>query len=585
MIFQKSDVDPRAGLLTRVKVVPATEYQEAAASIRAVGEIESLEQVELKSQVSAQVKRVHVSLGDEVYAGQLLVELDHRDIDAQLAQAAASIARAQASVDQREAGATDEEIAQAAASVDSSAAALDQVKANAEASVTSAELALASAEANLTNYGATSSQSVDDAYTTGLNTARSAIYSATSALSTFTDFQYLYFDCNDDQICYAVEDAKDTAVASLLGRSGAGSWNNFSLSELNGGVKGWADVLSAQANPDETETKELLHATSSALELMRYAMEVVADGMDSYLAASASDAEHGSIGAAQSGVDGAISSVTGAIQGITSAELGLNTSTDSNELAYEQALTNLSTAQATAEAMVAIQEAMFAQAEAAYALITADPRSVDLAGLEASVSEAGASYSYLAVNRAKYLLTSSFNGEVGSVPVKVGQLISPGQTVASVVNDDGLQVKAYINEDDRRLISEGSVVEIEGGYEGVVTNIAPSIDSVTKKIEVVVAITSEEPILTIGEFVEINIEMSEGYDNSSFYLPFEAVKVTTDAAYVYVVNEENKIESREIELGRVIGDTIQVTAWLNEFWEITTSVRGVTVGEEVEVVR
>lgn len=585
-ILADSGADPKAGVLTRVKLVEASEYQQAEATVRAIGEVESLEQVELKAQVSAQVSAVHVVLGEEVGSGELLVELNHSDIDAQLAQAAASISRMQASVDQRVAGATDEEIAQAAANVTSAEASLEQTKANAEASITNAELAVASAEANLTNSGATSTQSVEDAYTNGLNTARSAVYTATSALSTLTDYQYAYFYCTDDQMCLNLASAKGVAVESLLGQSNAGKWNNFSLAELSGGVKGWADDLAAQTNPDEAEIESLLYEVSGALEDMRYALEVLADGMSSYLALAASSTDQAAVSSAQSSVDGAISSVTAARQAITNAELGLTTSTDTNELAYEQALENLATTKTTAEAMVQIAEAVLAQAEAAYALATADPRDVDLAGLEAAVSESAASYSYIAANRDKYLIKSSFVGVVASVPVKVGELVSPGQIVASVVNDEGLQIKAYINEQDRKLISEGNSVTIEGGYEGVVTNIAPSIDSVSKKIEVIVVITSDEPNITIGEYLEVEINMDElGGEGEEFYLPFDAVKVTTDAAYVYLVGEENRIESAPVELGRVIGDTIQVLSGLDPQWEIIASVRGVSVGEVVEPIK
>jgi len=64
------------------------------------GTVRALEQTKLFPRVTGYVRRWLVDIGDKVTAGQLLVEIDTPDLDAQLAQARAQLGQAQAAVKQ-----------------------------------------------------------------------------------------------------------------------------------------------------------------------------------------------------------------------------------------------------------------------------------------------------------------------------------------------------------------------------------------------------------------------------------------------------------------------------------------------------
>jgi membrane fusion protein, multidrug efflux system len=64
------------------------------------GTVRALEQTKIFPRVTGYVRRWLVDIGDKVTAGQLLVEIDTPDLDAQLAQARAQLAQAQAAVKQ-----------------------------------------------------------------------------------------------------------------------------------------------------------------------------------------------------------------------------------------------------------------------------------------------------------------------------------------------------------------------------------------------------------------------------------------------------------------------------------------------------
>jgi RND family efflux transporter MFP subunit len=84
---------------TRVQVVKPR-VVESDRALALPGTVRALEQTKIFPRVTGYVRRWLVDIGDKVTAGQLLVEIDTPDLDAQLAQARAQLAQAQAAVKQ-----------------------------------------------------------------------------------------------------------------------------------------------------------------------------------------------------------------------------------------------------------------------------------------------------------------------------------------------------------------------------------------------------------------------------------------------------------------------------------------------------
>jgi len=77
--------------------IAEVERGDVAKSVVATGKIEPLSKVEVKSKASGIVKRVVVEYGDAVRKGQVLVELDKDELEAQVREARASLQAAEAS--------------------------------------------------------------------------------------------------------------------------------------------------------------------------------------------------------------------------------------------------------------------------------------------------------------------------------------------------------------------------------------------------------------------------------------------------------------------------------------------------------
>jgi RND family efflux transporter MFP subunit len=78
-----------------VTLVDARTFRDDISTVSVDGIVESASQADIKSQVSAPVARVLVSIGDNVAAGQTIMEFQNADIRAQLEQARANLSLAQ----------------------------------------------------------------------------------------------------------------------------------------------------------------------------------------------------------------------------------------------------------------------------------------------------------------------------------------------------------------------------------------------------------------------------------------------------------------------------------------------------------
>lgn len=83
------------------------------------GVIDANEKALITSKISAKVADISVEVGSKVKKGDLLITLDTKDIEAQVAQAEAGVSTAQANLLKMEAGARPEQISQAQSALDS----------------------------------------------------------------------------------------------------------------------------------------------------------------------------------------------------------------------------------------------------------------------------------------------------------------------------------------------------------------------------------------------------------------------------------------------------------------------------------
>lgn len=205
---------------------------------------------------------------------------------------------------------------------------------------------------------------------------------------------------------------------------------------------------------------------------------------------------------------------------------------------------------------------------------------------EARVLSAKANLDSANANLEKTIIRSPIDGQITSIGIDKGDVVSIYQEVATVANESILEIKTYITESDRSSVSIDSPVIISGKYSGVITNIAPSIDPNTKKIEMSISPDEEYSDLINGQSVSLSISRKEEdvvLDN--IFIPLSALKVTAEGVVVLSVDESGLVQKHIVKEGPLVGSKVLITSGITPDMEIITDVRGINVGDNVTVIR
>ena len=146
--------------------------------VETAGQVESLEQVELRSEVGARIISVPAELGQQVRVGQVLARFDSAALSAQLAQASAQLESLQASSVQVEAGVT----AQEARLQDIQNGATEEQLNLARTQVASAEKSFENVTNNLKLTKEKAATDIENAYASAITSAAQSVTSATDSL-------------------------------------------------------------------------------------------------------------------------------------------------------------------------------------------------------------------------------------------------------------------------------------------------------------------------------------------------------------------------------------------------------------------
>lgn len=528
-------------ILAKVNLLNMSDHQQGQAKITTTGQVESLGQVELKSQVSARVNRVNFSVGDWVNAGQVIAIFENGDIAGQLLQAQAGLDAQLAALAEMQKGARAEQI---------------QI---AQTAVNSAQSSLADAQQNLENTKNKAEVDLNNVYSSAYTSLQTAANSGKKALLTLTDIQKAHF-VSLDQESLNVKGAKEEAILAFLGEPFARDHSTYTVSLLNGGIYGQIKSLSPSSH---SEIERLLTESLSALKIVKNALDVIPT-LNTF-----SVAESANLATERATMAGQITAVSASVSSL-SAQKAVN----QNLIAA--AKTNVNMAK---NALQSAQDQLN--------LTLAGASEEQVAAQQARVKSARGTVAQVAAMYEKTVVRSPIDGKIAVLPIRVGELVSPGQVVAMVVNDSGLEIKASIDSNDLNKINVGDKVLIENDEEGSVIRISPSIDPATKKVQVDIAVTNPgNSTLVIGQFVNIEIIFNQdSQDDNTYLIPLTAIKNESQGAFVFLVDDQQKIFQLAVELGQVIGEKVEVLSGLEPEMMIVDSVRGLVVGQQVEIIK
>lgn len=209
----------------------------------------------------------------------------------------------------------------------------------------------------------------------------------------------------------------------------------------------------------------------------------------------------------------------------------------------------------------------------------------ELSTSDALVAQAEAGLRVAKVNLEKTIIRSPINGTLNSFSLERGDFVTAFQEVAVVSNNNALEIRAYITEDDARAVAPGNTAVIDGKIQGIVTRVAPALDPLTKKIEVRIGISGDASRLINGSSVRVDIsrvarKIEQGEPVS---IPISAIKITALGAVVFSIDENNTLVSHTVTLGNLEGGKVEILSGVSPELRIVSDARGLRAGDSVSI--
>jgi RND family efflux transporter MFP subunit len=247
---------------------------------------------------------------------------------------------------------------------------------------------------------------------------------------------------------------------------------------------------------------------------------------------------------------------------------------------YELKLTQAKASEANAQAALTKAQADYQRQADLVPSGSASKAALDNAigardGAQASLEQAAAA-SKLAANDLAYTqVTAPFDGIVTARKVSVGAFVSgTGNPLASIVSTDPVYVNFSIGEQEtlrvRAMIAERGMtpaelkkvpvevsLQTDTGYphKGTLDYAAPTVDASTGTLAGRAVLDNPKNVLLPGLFVRVRIPL--GPPKEALLVPDTALGTDQGGRYLLVVNKDDVVEQRRVELGPLDG-TMQV---------------------------
>jgi multidrug efflux system membrane fusion protein len=176
-------------------------------------------------------------------------------------------------------------------------------------------------------------------------------------------------------------------------------------------------------------------------------------------------------------------------------------------------------------------------------------------------------------------ITAPVSGKTGALQVHLGDVVTPnGQTPLVVINQvDPIHAVFSVPEADfvrLKQVSGGVPVQATPAADpsvvsqGTLNFVDNSVDATTGTIKLKAVFPNADQKLWPGQFVNVTITL--GTEQNAIVAPSEAVQTGQQGQYVFVVNPDNTVEMRPVQVGRTVDGETVVTSGLQAGERVVT---------------
>ncbi len=590
---KKPELQTAKQLPKKVEIINISQLKNKDYFIYTIGQVKSVEQLDIQSELSGKIKKIYVKLGQKVYKGQKLIELENKDFNIKLQQAKHNIERLKADLTKILSGSTKEQIKIADQNIEKAKIALEQSKIQLknlkllnEQKLLKTKMQIDILKQSNNNDKKITEQDkkilLDNIY----NFQKDALTFVNNTLILITDIQYKYFNCLDN-ICVQLANLKSKTINHFYKIPNSGRFNTETLAKLKSKI---FDDINLKT-PDQQEILKNLDYILEGLDLLNNTLIILRSDLDTYKARKSNDLEKNNIDGLKQKINTIIS------QGIDLKNQLQQTQNRNEKLLntnfvqllkltqiYNNLLNQTKIDEENAQKLVELRQKDLEQAKLRYQQIISKPRDVDIQSLRIAIKQAQDEYNYLLSQKNKTVIYAPFNGTVSNLEIKQGQIINPNIRLLTLLNKKQLQIETYINEKEARKIKKQDKVIIEDFLNGKIIDIAPSIDPITNKIKIIISLNNvEKNKLFIGQFVKIKIPIQS--EKQTFSIPLSAIKLNHKNKLLFsIIKKQNKYIIKPIPIKiKKITSSYAIIESLPENLDIIKDVRGIKVNDKIRI--
>ncbi|WP_037572070.1 efflux RND transporter periplasmic adaptor subunit [Spirochaeta cellobiosiphila] len=174
----------------------------------------------------------------------------------------------------------------------------------------------------------------------------------------------------------------------------------------------------------------------------------------------------------------------------------------------------------------------------------------------------------------KSSVKSTVKGTITSINYDEGETVGTSTAIVNIGNLEKLTIVTYIPERYVNSVKKGLNASFTldayptETFNATVTEVSPVLDSKSRSQKISLTITNKDPRIKVGMFASIRLVVKEAKDTIT--IPKLALTSYYDEDVVYVVKEDNTVERRSVKIGLSSSDYAQIT-------------EGLTTGEVVVV--
>lgn len=520
-------------------------------TVEVTGEIKPDARLNLSFKSTAALQSIFKKVGDTVKRGDVIAELEDRDLGFAADRARAALALAQANLSAKQAGETKESIAIAQAQVDQAQTDLNATRADVQNELKIAELALQKAQSDYDTNGATSIQSVSAAYANLRSAVQGALGPARSGLT------------DGDAIIGVDNTSANDLYEGVLGVYSRDSLEHakqtypIAKNALVAAEQASQKITSASSNSDilnaATLTQQALQNVQSYLDDVQ---KVLAGTLtNTNLTDAQLDAKKGAIDGDRSSVSSNLSSLTNYLETARSSSITQTGSKESLQIALDTANANYNIAKSNVDTKVKTAESNLAIAQATLAQRKAPPRDVDLAGLRAQVLDAQTAYNQATQKLADVQIIAPADGIIADIVPNIGEQVAANVTAVSLVSTEGYSIEALVPEADIAKVQAGQAVEVtldafgdDVKFKGQVISENPDQTKVSDAIYYKAYVTIDPAGHDIKPGMTANLTITTGSRDDVLVIPTRAVLDNNGQRYVRV-KDGSTVKQVDVTLG------------------------------------